>query len=581
MPARLAVVGVTASDNDGNVPRNTIDGDTGTRWSARGNGQWIEWDLGSVQRLSQVRIAFYEGDSRINTFDIDVVDGTTSTRVLEGRTSSGATVGFETFDFPPVSGRFVRYTGHGSNIGPWNSLTEAELWSADGGGEHDDDIGTSGLVTYPKPAPLKTSTVYTVSARQPGQVAKSVFTEQFTKGRTIHVAGFSCAGEVEITVATLTQPLQLPRISPQSRQLDQHVTQVNDRTVKFTITKPQKLILFPTTTGGKELDPLYLFADPLEDLPITATHEFGPGVHDQGVTVGSDETVHIAGGAVINGKIAIMGGAQRVKIHGRGLLQISEEFEIDGCTSVKIEGITIRNLTGDPDPDDHHNGDWTTRIRRSTDVTVHGVKVFSFAETTDGIDPDGSTKVTISDCLLSTGDDCIAIKSTESTGEPTAMIRVLDSVLETYPGRGGVGGDGVKIGTETFEDIHDVRVERCDVVRCFGENDIGGHSAFSIVHKHGAKIFDVHYTDIHVEADIAHKDFEIISKANGSVSDVALTNINWAKPKLIKLSGNDISNVTFQNCTVGTGDHPKLLTSVHDDPLDVADDIAPTVTFLP
>jgi hypothetical protein len=41
------------------------------------------------------------------------------------------------------------------------------------------------------------------------------------------------------------------------------------------------------------------------------------------------------------------------------------------------------------------------------------------------------------------------------------------------------------------------------------------------------------------------------------------------------------ANVTFQNCTVGTGEHPKLLTSVHDDPLDVPDDIAQTVTFLP
>ena len=114
-------------------------------------------------------------------------------------------MGVETFDFPPVSGRFVRYTGHGSNIGPWNALTEAELWSADGGGEHDDEAGTSGLVTYPKPAPLKTSTVYTVSARQPGQAAKSS-SPSSSEGPQIHVAGFSCAGEVEITVAALTQP---------------------------------------------------------------------------------------------------------------------------------------------------------------------------------------------------------------------------------------------------------------------------------------------------------------------------------------------------------------------------------------
>ena len=81
MAAKLTVAGVTASGDDGNGPRNTIDGDTATRWSAHGDGQWIQWDLGSVQSLSQVRIAFYKGNSRINTFDIEVSDGATSTRV--------------------------------------------------------------------------------------------------------------------------------------------------------------------------------------------------------------------------------------------------------------------------------------------------------------------------------------------------------------------------------------------------------------------------------------------------------------------------------------------------------------------
>jgi hypothetical protein len=37
-PQQLPVAGVTASGDDGNVPRNTLDGDLATRWSDEGDG---------------------------------------------------------------------------------------------------------------------------------------------------------------------------------------------------------------------------------------------------------------------------------------------------------------------------------------------------------------------------------------------------------------------------------------------------------------------------------------------------------------------------------------------------------------
>ena len=39
-------VAVTASLDDGNIAENTLDSDLSSRWSARGVGQWIEYDLG-------------------------------------------------------------------------------------------------------------------------------------------------------------------------------------------------------------------------------------------------------------------------------------------------------------------------------------------------------------------------------------------------------------------------------------------------------------------------------------------------------------------------------------------------------
>jgi len=61
---------VSASADDGNVPGNTVDGDLNTRWSASGDGQWIQFDLGSNKKAAYIKIAFLNGSTRTSTFDI-------------------------------------------------------------------------------------------------------------------------------------------------------------------------------------------------------------------------------------------------------------------------------------------------------------------------------------------------------------------------------------------------------------------------------------------------------------------------------------------------------------------------------
>jgi len=115
---------VIASADDGNVPKNTVDGDLGTRWSAQGDGQWIQYDLGSVCTLKYMKIAWYMGNARQETFDIEVsVDGQSWSNIFSG-VSSGTTLELEQYNFYTVDGRFVRITGHGNNLHDWNSITE-------------------------------------------------------------------------------------------------------------------------------------------------------------------------------------------------------------------------------------------------------------------------------------------------------------------------------------------------------------------------------------------------------------------------------------------------------------------------
>ena len=128
--AKLTVPGtsVTASADDGNVPANTVDANLATRWSASGDGQWIRFDLGSTKTITSVKIAFFSGDVRTSTFDVQTSpDGSTwSTR--GSFTSSGTSLALETFNSTDASARYVRLLGHGNSVNLWNSYTEVEIW---------------------------------------------------------------------------------------------------------------------------------------------------------------------------------------------------------------------------------------------------------------------------------------------------------------------------------------------------------------------------------------------------------------------------------------------------------------------
>jgi poly(beta-D-mannuronate) lyase len=112
----------------GNVPANTVDGDLATRWSAQGDGQWIRFDLGSSKTVSFVKIAFYQGDTRTSTFDVQTSPDSTTWTTRASATSSGTTTALETFEFTDVSARYVRLLGHGNSVNLWNSYTEVEVW---------------------------------------------------------------------------------------------------------------------------------------------------------------------------------------------------------------------------------------------------------------------------------------------------------------------------------------------------------------------------------------------------------------------------------------------------------------------
>ena len=120
---------VTASSNDGNLPVNTVDNNLATRWSASGDGQWIQYDLGTARTVGHVNVALYQGNTRTSRFDVQVSTGGGLWTTVWSGSSSGTTTAEQKYDFTDVSARWVRYLGHGNSANLWNSVTEVSIFA--------------------------------------------------------------------------------------------------------------------------------------------------------------------------------------------------------------------------------------------------------------------------------------------------------------------------------------------------------------------------------------------------------------------------------------------------------------------
>jgi hypothetical protein len=124
-------------------------------------------------------------------------------------------------------------------------------------------------------------------------------------------------------------------------------------------------------------------------------------------------------------------------------------FVLTGCRDLEVRDITFAEAPN-----------WGLHLLGCDGVLVDNLKVRNLLDVPncDGIDPDHSRKVIIRNCDIVSGDDSIVIKASRQPRDfgPSANIHVYDCVVETQDA-------GLKIGTETTSDIHDVLFERCRI----------------------------------------------------------------------------------------------------------------------
>lgn len=172
------------------------------------------------------------------------------------------------------------------------------------------------------------------------------------------------------------------------------------------------------------------------------------------------------------GEAAIMAeGANHLKISGTGsingrALEFMSHFDAENGWWIPKEwrpklfiftschDLDIRDITIEKAPL------WSLHMLGCEQILIDNIKINNNLDVPncDGIDPDHCRSVEIRNCSITCGDDAIVVKATRQKTEygPSANIWVHDCELETQD-------SGLKIGTETTQDIYNIVFERCKI----------------------------------------------------------------------------------------------------------------------
>jgi hypothetical protein len=197
--------------------------------------------------------------------------------------------------------------------------------------------------------------------------------------------------------------------------------------------------------------------------------------------------------------------------------------------------------------------DWSLHVQWSDRVNIRNIYIQTSLEAgvnADGIDIDGSRNVTVSDCIIETGDDAIVLKSTltNNRSESCENIIVSNCVLSST-------STALKIGTETYGDFKNILFNNCVVKN--------SNRGFSIVVRDGGTVSDVMVSNITM--DLRRKHFNywgnadpiwlVILKRNedskiGKMENISMSNIlahGQGTSKIEGFEGHKIVNVFMNN----------------------------------
>jgi polygalacturonase len=219
-------------------------------------------------------------------------------------------------------------------------------------------------------------------------------------------------------------------------------------------------------------------------------------------------------------------------------------FSLRACKDLEVSGISFG-----------HSPNWGLHLLGCERVLVDKVTIRNYMDVPncDGIDPDHCRDVEIRNCDIVSADDAIVIKTSDQKIDygPSYNIVVKDCRVTSRDA-------GLKIGTETFQDISKIRFERCVVVN-------GGRGP-TITHRQPGNIWDIEFNDIHVTAEHHAARWwgwgeavnisvrpRVTGGKVGTLRDVRLRNIRGRAENSVRIDGtpdNLIQDVLLENIDV-------------------------------
>lgn len=147
------------------------------------------------------------------------------------------------------------------------------------------------------------------------------------------------------------------------------------------------------------------------------------------------ENVSLSGPGVIDGQGTRFPGPYKVRPYLARFI---------ACRNVSLTGLTLKDSPM-----------WVQHYLACVNVRLSGLTVLSRVNhNNDGIDIDCSSRVRISDCDISSGDDAIVLKSTAN--RPTSDVTVTNCTLST-------ACNALKLGTESNGGFSDIVFANCTV----------------------------------------------------------------------------------------------------------------------
>lgn len=156
---------------------------------------------------------------------------------------------------------------------------------------------------------------------------------------------------------------------------------------------------------------------------------------------------------------------------------------LESCEHVRIQNISLIEST-----------DWTLHFKWCEKIFIDNIYVESSLEkgvNADGIDVDGCRDVVIANAIISTGDDCIVLKSTITNGvyQNCENVTVSNCVLTST-------STALKLGTESYGDFRHITFNNCTIRNT--------NRGLSIVVRDGATVDNVLFSNITMETNRKH-----------------------------------------------------------------------------